>query len=287
VKPHKTTGNLVTLLADRGLQFVDTAAAEDILRRVNYYRFTGYSRHFQVDPRNGDDGYRPGAEFEKIVRLMHIDDEVRMRLFVVLSEIEMSVRTRFAHVAGSIFGPGAFYLDRANHISDRDETIKRIARVRDDLRDSKQAMVGHYRDGEDVSGVPIWVAVEVLSFGKVSWLVESLDNSAVRLELGKFLEFDHRTLPRSLQSLADLRNLCAHHGQIWNRNLVSQCPLPIDKRDRPRHIEYHEHSLYPAILALHQLARAPHSRSQLRVIERRLTAGDEYAQGVLHPTGVV
>lgn len=286
MKVHKSTADLIGVLSTRGLTFRDASAAEDLLRQLNYYRFTGYSRHFQVDPRGGDDNYVAGAVFEDIVRLTQLDDEVRMRLFVVLSEIEMAVRTRFAHAAGGIFGADAFYLDIANHISDSAEAHKRITRIRDDLRDSRQPMVSHYRDGQDVSGVPIWVAIEVLSFGKVSWLVESLDSSAMRKDVASHFAYEYRTFPRMLQSLADLRNLCAHHGQIWNRNLVSQCPLPIDKRKRPLHISYHEHSLYPAVIALRSLAGTANSRTQLAAIERRLVIGDDYATGVLQPQGV-
>lgn len=286
MKEHKSTGALVSLLSERGLQFRDPVAAVDVLRTINYYRFTGYSRYFQVDPRNGEDDYTGAPVFEDIVHLMRLDDEFRIRLFVALSEVEMAIRTRFAHVAGRIFGNGAFFLDPSRFISVTAETSKRIKRIRDDLLESKQATVAHYRTPGDVSGVPVWVAVEVLSFGKISWLIGSLDSQDLRTELAAFFAYEYSPFPRMLQSLADLRNICAHHGQLWHRNLVSQCPLPLDKRQRPLHLEYHAQSLYPAVMALHKLATSPSSRSQLAAIERRLAAGDLHSRGILNPDGV-
>lgn len=144
----------------------------------------------------------------------------------------------------------------------------------------------HYRDGDDVSKVPIWVAVEVLSFGKLSWIIESIRAVGLREDLADYLGYSRATFPRVLHALASLRNACAHHGQLWHRNLTIQCPLPQNKRERPRDIQFHEHSLYPAILALKKLARRASSRSQLAVIERRLRDGSLHSAGLLAPQGV-
>lgn len=289
VKPFKSNQQLVTLIRDeRGLTFgMDEEAAMAVLSRVNYYRFTGYSRHFQEDPRAGKNAYVPNATFEKIIALLDADDATRMRLFVALSDVELNVRTRFAHIAGRIYGEKAFYLDVSNHISDRDETHRRIDRVKRDLQESKLPTVARYRKSDlNVSEVPIWVAIEVLSFGKVAWLLESLTADDVRDETADSFSFTRSTFPRTLQSLADLRNLCAHHGQLWNRNLTSQCPLPINKRERPRDLSFHHQSIYPALMALHKLVRGTAARTQMRVVEKTMRRGDEYALGLLRPQGV-
>lgn len=287
VKLYKSTADLVSLLADdRGLGMSDRASVASTLRSTNYYRFTGYSRYFQVDPRRGDDNYLPGSTFESIHRLMLADDELRMRLLVPLSEVEQRVRTRFAHVSGKYLGNGSFYLKPENHISDTAETLNRIRRVREDLQTTKHLAVAHYRNDEDVSGVPIWVAVEVLSFGKISWLIESLDRNEIRHELADFFSYTRATFPRVLQSLSALRNLCAHHGQVWNRYLTAQCPLPLNKRDRPRNVQFNAQGLLPALLALGTLVAASSSKSQLAIVNRRLQRADGYADGVLTPAGV-
>ncbi|WP_336502880.1 Abi family protein [Microbacterium paraoxydans] len=203
MKHHKSTADLVTLLADeRGLAIEDRERAVETLRRINYYRFTGYARHFQEHPAAGKNDYQEDASFDQIVKLIERDDELRLRLMIPLSTVEQSVRTRFAHVAGREFGCQAFYLDASKHISDSPDVLNRIRRVKEDLQSSQHPTIAHYRRGDDVSDVPVWVAVEVLSFGKIAWLIESLDSVAMREELADFFSYTRNTFPRTLQSLS-------------------------------------------------------------------------------------
>lgn len=277
---------MALLADDRGLQVHDRATAERVLRRTNYYRFTGYSRHFQVDASVGQNQYRPGANFEEIHELMLRDDALRARLFVPLSDVEMSVRTRFAHVSGRLFGGGAFYIDPGNFAPAAHRIADRLQSIVKDLRLSKHPAVAHYRTGDDVSQVPVWVAVEVLSFGKIAQLVEGLASETMRAELADFFSFPRATFPRTLHALSGLRNSCAHHGQLWNRYLSTQCPLPTNKRERPRDLRFDGQGIYPAILALHKLAIQPSARAQLRVVERQLRSDSVHSFGVLNPSGV-
>ncbi|WP_054952862.1 Abi family protein [Flaviflexus massiliensis] len=287
MKPFKSTNQLVELLRDeRGLEIDDHDTAVSYLRRTNYYRFTGYSRYFQLDPACGNNKYRDGTSFEQITELIRRDDELRMQLFVPISEVEMSVRARFAHLAGRKFGDESFYLRAENYISDTPETSKRIRDIAIELRETSSGMVRHYRDDEDLSRIPIWVAVEVLSFGKLSWMVESLKVDGLREELADFFGYSRAPFPRVLHSLSALRNSCAHHSQLWHRNLTIQCPLPLSKRERPRDIVFHEHGLYPAILALKKLVKSEVSRAQLAAIDKSLRDESTYAAGLLTPEGV-
>ncbi|MFB7844036.1 Abi family protein [Microbacterium sp. NPDC056052] len=287
MKDHKSTADLVALLADkRGLVIEDRTRAADTLRRINYYRFTGYSRHFQERPAAGKNDYLSGASFDQIVHLIERDDELRLRLMIPLSTVEQAVRTRFAHVAGREFGCQAFYLDPTKHLSDSPDALNRIRRVKEDLQNSQHPTIAHYRHGSDVAEVPIWVAVEVLSFGKIAWLIESLDSPTMREELADFFSFSRNTFPRTLQSLSALRNVCAHHGQVWNRMLTAQCPLPLNKRERPRDVVYHPQGIYPAIMALSKLAQGAPGQSHLSAVDRILRRNDGYARGVLTPAGV-
>ncbi len=68
--------------------------------------------------------------------------------------------------------------------------------------------------------------------------------------------------------------------------LTAQCPLPLNKRERPRDITLHPQGIYPAIMALTKLTRSTHARSHLVAVERMLRRDDGYARGVLNPAGV-
>ena len=53
----------------------DRAKAVDILKRVNYYRFTGYALQFRKDPSGSD--YIDGTTFETVYHLYKMDEILR------------------------------------------------------------------------------------------------------------------------------------------------------------------------------------------------------------------
>lgn len=66
-KPFKTLDQLCSILIDdRGLQCDNRADLESFLKRTSYYRFSGYTREFQKDPKHGDNSFEPGTSFKTI-----------------------------------------------------------------------------------------------------------------------------------------------------------------------------------------------------------------------------
>lgn len=75
--------------------------------------------------------------------------------------------------------------------------------------------------------MPIWIAVELLDFGPLSFMLSGLrrrDQGDIAQKLG---------VPRPalltswVRSLTFVRNVCAHHARLWNRPLIDQPKLPI------------------------------------------------------------
>ncbi|MDP2187512.1 MAG: Abi family protein [Sphingobacteriaceae bacterium] len=68
---------------------------------------------------------------------------------------------------------------------------------------------------------PAWKTLELASFGSLSKLYGNLKNTisskdTIAKELGAV---NHTYLPSWLQSISQLRNYCAHHSRLWNKNL--------------------------------------------------------------------
>ena len=62
-------------LAAHGMIIRDREKAKDILKRVNYYRFTGYALQFRQDPSGSD--YIVGTTFETVYHLYKVDEILR------------------------------------------------------------------------------------------------------------------------------------------------------------------------------------------------------------------
>lgn len=62
-------------LSIHGMIITDKEKAKDILKRLNYYRFTGYALQFRQKPSGS--GYIEGTTFETVYHLYKVDDILR------------------------------------------------------------------------------------------------------------------------------------------------------------------------------------------------------------------
>ena len=74
---------------------------------------------------------------------------------------------------------------------------------------------------DDLRFPPSWKSLEQTSFGSLSKLYGNLKNTIqskdiIAVEYGAV---NHTYLPSWLQSIAQIRNYCAHHSRLWNKNL--------------------------------------------------------------------
>lgn len=78
-KPPLTYTEQATLLQSRGLIINSPTDAENFLRQVNFYRFGAYCIPFQ----NPRDVFIPGTNFETLVELYRLDEELRNSLMAL------------------------------------------------------------------------------------------------------------------------------------------------------------------------------------------------------------
>jgi abortive infection bacteriophage resistance protein len=92
---------------------------------------------------------------------------------------------------------------------------------------SSEDFVLHFQHKYD-GRLPVWVITEILDFGAMSYLFQGLqtaDRNEIAARLGVL---DPRgqgngvALANWLRVLNYVRNVCAHHSRLWNRNFVDQ-----------------------------------------------------------------
>ena len=82
-------------LAAHGMIITDREKAKDILKRVNYYRFTGYALQFRQDPSGSD--YIVGTTFETVYHLYKVDEILRDIFRRYIENAEVYYRTQIAY----------------------------------------------------------------------------------------------------------------------------------------------------------------------------------------------
>ena len=218
-------------LQDRGMRIDDAARAKRYLTNIGYYRLSAYWLPFEPPCPPGESRlhqFQPGTTFDQVLSLYIFDRQLRLLVMEAIERIEISVRTHWAHALAMRHGSHAhlqasLFNSPWDHASD-------IARMARELKGSRETFIKHYLDHYDDPFLPpIWAVVETLSFGSLSrWFQASKDNSAksaVSQDLG-MPKVD--IAEKVLHALTPVRNICAHHGRLWNRQLTLS--LPIIKR---------------------------------------------------------
>ncbi|MFC6158185.1 Abi family protein [Kribbella jiaozuonensis] len=234
-KPHLTFADQVGLLKSRGLIIDDEAEAERLLSVIGYYRLSGYWYSFRR-PLNSvlrDDNFLEGTTFRQVVQLYDVDRRLKLQLLDALERIEIALRVMIGFTLGR---RGAYaHLDASNldgrfRRSDgrRPSTYDRwLHKVLAAQTRSSEDFVLHFQQKYD-GRLPVWVMTEILDFGALSYLFQGLqfaDRNEIAARLGVL---DRRgdgngaALANWLRVLNYVRNVCAHHSRLWNRNLADQ-----------------------------------------------------------------
>ena len=228
-KPFKTVDEQIKLLVERGLVVdIDDSDFASFLRVVNYYRFTGYAIPFQTDREH----FAKNAKVSDILALYEYDRKLRDLLFEALEVIELNFRTIFAHEEARAHGPLG-YLDPAN-FTNAGEHKKSVTCLQKEFQRSKEMCALHFQ--KHYLHPPIWSVVEIASFGALVHLFRCMqppDQNRIASAYG----YQGNYAASYIQHLCVLRNLCAHHGRLYDHQwdyLFTPLPewkgLPVPKR---------------------------------------------------------
>jgi abortive infection bacteriophage resistance protein len=137
-----------------------------------------------------------------------------------------NLRHHFYHLSHEI-SPWWFE-DSANFKNAVDHTGTLLAIDRE-LGLTKEVFIKeHYKKYHtDTRKPPAWKTLEVASLGNISKLYGNLLSAipakdTIAAEMGNI---NHSYLPGWLQSITQIRNICAHHGRLWNKNLPGRPKL--------------------------------------------------------------
>ncbi len=221
-KPALTFDDQIALLQSRGMDIADVEAARRVLIAVSYYRLSAYAYPFrQHDDRNS---FQPGTTFERIVQLYEFDRRLRLVLLDAIERVEVALRTRITYEFAHRHGPfGHHDPTKFEPWFRHDEWLSRLDK---EVDQSKETFVQHYRGKYDgFPRVPLWMATEVMSFGALTLLYKGCQRD-LRAEIAAVFGCHESVLATWLLCVSYVRNLCAHHCRVWNRDLSLAPKLP-------------------------------------------------------------
>ena len=245
-KTHLSYDDQITLLMSRGLVISDKDLARKKLEHISYYRLSAYFLPFQSQK----DVFNPDTRFEEILDLYYFDKALRKIIFNAIETLEINIRANIAYHLSK--EAGAFgYMDKENlHIGYTDY-INLAQTIQRETKRSRESFVTHFKKQYRSDILPVWMMVEIVSFSTLS-------------KLFKALKPEHETMtdklcipPKVLKSwlhvINHIRNICAHHGRLWNKQFTIKALLP---KKVEQFKEIRNDKVFVLILMLHYMFEA-------------------------------
>lgn len=224
-KPPLSVPDQLALLKSRGLSIGNEAKANKYLSNISYYRLSAYTLYFQK-ANSINHEFLPGVTFDDILNLYLFDRELRLLVFDAIERTEVAFRTQLVNqfsVAyhGNWFEDVALFSNNSYHsncLITLDNEIKR----------SGEEFIKHYKNKyTNPSRPPSWISLEVASMGLLSRYYRNIKMCPPKKDIATHFGLPSPYILESwMQSMSYVRNICAHHGRLWNRTLTSSPTLP-------------------------------------------------------------
>ena len=213
----------------------------ELLSDIGIFKFKGYVKAFRSDVRS--------YSIDDVLSLYDTDMIVSSRMFSLSSKVEIKLKATIIESAYELTDNPFFYLLKESYIEDYTINNESIYdwEVKHPNPKQKSEVYLHYRDyylakynfesnkeaylsdkelielnGElDINYPPFHYFVENMTLGALIKMISSMQidgQKFLKVVANKFNMYDAYVFRGYLLRLKELRNRCAHHGRIFNRN---------------------------------------------------------------------
>lgn len=216
----------ITLLKSRGLEIDNEPKALSYLQEISYYRLSAYFLPYQ----NAKDKFEPNITFDQIIKTYSFDRELRLLVFDCIERIEVAIRTQIVYQM-SLHYNDSHWQDNQNHfITPYYNKIGNLANPFAEFQAiiskaktarTPETFIKHYINNyHKPANPPSWMCLELLTIGELSHIYRGLKNNADKKRIADFFEVHPTVFTSWLHTLTYVRNICAHHSRLWNRDLA-------------------------------------------------------------------
>lgn len=197
------------------LKIEDEAFAARFLNDVSYFRFVkAYS--LGLKPKNGN--YYDGVTFGQLVELYLFNANFRQLLFTQIEKVEINLRCRVSNHFSSVYGVLGY--KNSQNFSNMNYHAIFLNDIQSEVNRNKRAsFIKNFQNNYENGDIPFYALVEVFSFGTLSKFfknMQSKDKKAIASTYG----IGYTYFESWIESIAYVRNLCAHYGRLYNAKLT-------------------------------------------------------------------
>lgn len=223
-KPAKTYPEQLQLLKDRGLKINSDNKALHLLRKLSYYRLSGYWYPLLKEPKS-DHIFKPDSNFQTVFKLYRFDRDLRIFILKELEKIEVSIRSEMIYTFSHYMG--AFWISNASLFSDVNKHTDTINKLKSDFKKSDEEFVKAFKLKYSDDLPPAWMIIEIASFGSLSIIYSNLKSGRSKREIAHHFGLDDTSFASWMHSFVYIRNVCAHHSRLWNKGMSIKPQKPV------------------------------------------------------------
>lgn len=283
-KPALNIESLIERLHERGLEMPDPSRTARYLRHIGYFRLSPYLIPFRRQPRTADHLLREGTQFDEVLGLYVFDRQLRLLVMDALERVEVAVRSALTDHMSTTYRAPHWYIDGV-HFRNAARHQKLLRMIRQQLEDQLSRSAEHH-DEDDVDAdvvyrsalehyavtyfepelPPSWLLVEMLTIGQLQNLYGNLARRQDRATIARSLGLNDPLLGSWLRTYVRVRNICAHHGRLWNVGLGVYPRIPASpgvlwlEREDPLPANTAQR-LYPVLVSLQAVLETVSPRS--------------------------
>lgn len=144
-----------------------------------------------------------------------------------IEKVEIKLRTEFTYRTAILLGNPLYYTsDKWFRISEERYQTTYEELSKEEKRQTKQPYIKHHREKYSNTHLPLWIAASLMTLGMCVNFVNLLLSRKLQNEIVNASGFrDFQSFHGFLVSLTELRNVCAHHGRLWNRVFMKRTPV--------------------------------------------------------------
>ena len=238
-KQWKSYDDQLNQLLARGLTLENYTREKALnkLEFIGYYRLSGYAYYFKEV--NGD-SFSKNTSFRDLVECYKFDRKMRLLVLDAIERLEIALRANIAH---EITKESPFYIYDDNNFNILKDTNN--TKRRDDLFIVRKTITEYLTRNKRIEPsikhllekyskpYPLWIEIQVFDFGTLWRLFNVLNSDKAKTIAKKFGVQEVATFNSWLQSIKILRNICAHHSRLFNRQFTQVPRLVSDKNKYP------------------------------------------------------
>lgn len=222
-----TYSEQIEQLERRGLLFSSKEKSEHLLSVISYYRLSGYWYPLLEDKKKHV--FKANATFEAAFDLYKFDRELRQLINCELEKIEVAIRAKMIYHLS--LGLDSNWYTQSPNFRNGYQHKKTLDKIESELHRSDEEFIQEFRKNYSDEFPPCWMTFEITSFGTLSMLYSALNPGKLKRDVATSFGLSDKVFQSWIHSIVYLRNVCAHHSRLWNRDLRIQPIRPRNTRN--------------------------------------------------------